>query len=377
MSGAGGIFISCGEASGDGYAAGLIEGLRGGGHDGSVCGMLGPKAVAEGGEAVADYSELHIMGLKGVLAALPRLFDLKRRLTEAVFARNPSAVVVIDSSDFHFPFIAGLRKGGWTGPVVYAVPPAVWAWRSRRVRFLARNVDLCLPLYRFEQDFLSARGVPSEWRGHPMVDRFPAAPTPPEAGNRTVALFPGSRGSEVDRLLPPLMDCADRLEEAGCDVVFSLAPGLSPGARERARGDLGGRAVFEGEGADLLARVACAAGASGTLAVEAMMRDRFMTVLYRFGALEAVVARAMVRTPRVSIPNILAGEDVYPELIQGKATGENAARALLRYLGGEGERERTHRALAVGRAAMGCGGAFRFWGERILALVAKHRTAGP
>lgn len=373
----GGIFVSCGEASGDGYAAGVIKGLRDGGYDGAVCGMLGPKAVAEGGEAVADYSELHIMGLKGVLAALPRLVDLKRRLTEAVLARRPSAVVVIDSSDFHFPFIAGLRKGGWTRPVVYAVPPAVWAWRSWRVRFLARNVDLCLPLYRFEQDFLSERGVPSEWRGHPMVDLFPAVPTPPEAGNRTVALFPGSRGSEVDRLLPPLMDCADRLERAGYEAVFSLAPGLSSGARERARAALRGRAVFEGEGADLLARTACAAGASGTLAVEAMMRDRFMTVLYRFGTLEAIVGWAMVRAPRVSIPNILAGEDVYPELIQGQATGENTVRALLRYLGDEGERERTHRALAAGRAAMGRSGAFLFWAERILALGAKRRAAGP
>lgn len=370
----GGVYISCGEVSGDGYAAGIIGALRSMGYRGPVYGMMGPLGASAGGEVLARSSELQIMGLSGILSALPRLLKLKNRLQRHVLERSPSVVVVIDSSDFHLPFVAGLRKSGWKGKVVYAVPPAVWAWRSSRVRALARDVDLCLPLFRFEHRFLADRGVSSEWIGHPMMDRFFFPVAPPDEGNRTIAFFPGSRRSEIERLLPPLMSCADALERRGYRPVFSVAPGLSERAREFACRALSGRETFHGEGTRLMEKSRASVGASGTLSVEAMMKDRFLVVLYRFGWFSSMVAKRVIRAPYASIPNMLVGEEVYPEFLLDRATGENALAPMLRYLGDGEYREQVHHALARGRDAMGEEGALAFWADRILAL---HSGARP
>ncbi len=360
----GGIFVSCGEISGDGYASAIIGILRASGYTERIFGMAGERSASAGMEILRDSRSLHLMGVGEVLPAIPRLLRLRREMVDAVLRSGPSTVLVIDSPDFHLPFIASLRSAGWRGRVVYAVPPTVWAWRTGRVRALARDVDLCLPLFRFEHEFLRERGVASAWRGHPLLDEFASVPpSRPSGDERRVALLPGSRGSEIRRLLPVLRECALLLRNEGFVPIFSIAPGISDDLREWMKQELRGMEIFEGEGRELLAGCAAAAGASGTVAVEAMLLDRFMAVLYRTGFLSELVWRLLSKTDRISLPNILAGREIYPELLQRKATPLDAFSALLRYLRNPEYQDAVHRGLALSRERMGEPGAREFWAE--------------
>ena len=362
-----GIFFSCGEVSGDGYAAAVLEALRRRGFPGPLFGMGGPLAAGAGAEIVSDSRALHLMGIADVLPAIPRLLRLKKSLVELVLSRKPGVVLLIDSPDFHLPLAASLRRSGWRGPVVYAVPPTVWAWRSGRVKNLRRDTDLCLPLFRFEHEYLLGAGVSSAWKGHPLVDEF-SAPFPEESDPKRIALLPGSRRSEVFRLLPPLKECASLLKDRGYRPVFSIAPGMPEDLRNRLRDELKGHETREGPGRDLLASSAAAAGASGTVAVEAMMLGKFMAVLYKGGFLSWLAWKTLVKTPRISIPNILAGEELYPEFIQAGATGRNAFSALMGFLEDEGVAGHVRMALSSARSAMGLPGAADFWAECLEAL---------
>jgi len=362
-----GIFFSCGEVSGDGYAAAVLDALRRRGFAGSLFGMGGPLAAGAGAEIVSDSRALHLMGVTDVLPAIPRLLRLKKNLVDLILSRRPGAVLLIDSPDFHLPLAASLRGSGWRGPIVYAAPPTVWAWRPWRVKNLRRDMDLCLPLFQFEHEYLLRAGVNSAWKGHPLVDEF-SAPLPEEADPKRIALLPGSRRSEVFRLLPPLVECASLLKDRGYRPVFSIAPGMPEDLRNRLRNVLMGHETWEGPGRDLLASSAAAAGASGTVAVEAMMLGRFMAVLYRGGFLSWLAWKTLVKTPRISIPNLLAGEELYPELIQGRATGRNAFSALLGFLEDERAAEHIRVGLLSARSAMGLPGAADFWAECLEAL---------
>lgn len=370
-----GIFFSCGEVSGDGYAAAVLDALRRRGFAGSLFGMGGPLAAGAGAEIVSDSRTLHLMGVTDVLPAIPRLLRLKKNLVDLILSRRPGVVLLIDSPDFHLPLAASLRGSGWRGPIVYAAPPTVWAWRPWRVKNLRRDMDLCLPLFQFEHEYLLRAGVNSAWKGHPLVDEF-SAPLPEEADPKRIALLPGSRRSEVFRLLPPLVECASLLKDRGYRPVFSIAPGMPEDLRNRLRNVLMGHETWEGPGRDLLASSAAAAGASGTVAVEAMMLGRFMAVLYRGGFLSWLAWKTLVKTPFISIPNLLSGEELYPEFIQGRATGRNAFFALLAFLEDDRIAEHVRAGLLSARKAMGLPGAVDFWAERLEALLS-GQTAFP
>jgi lipid-A-disaccharide synthase len=370
-----GIFFSCGEVSGDGYASAVLDALRRRGYAQTFFGMGGPLAAGAGAEIVSDSRALHLMGVSDVLPAIPRLLRLKQSLVDLVLSRRPGAVLLIDSPDFHLPLAASLRRSGWRGPIVYAVPPTVWAWRSGRVRNLRRDTDLCLPLFRFEHEYLLKAGVNSAWKGHPLVDEF-SVPFLEESDPKRIALLPGSRRSEVFRLLPPLVKCASLLKDRGYRPVFSIAPGMPEDLRNRLRDELKGYETWDGPGRDLLASSAAAAGASGTVAVEAMMLGKFMAVLYKGGFLSWLAWKTLVKTPRISIPNLLAGEELYPEFIQGRATGRNAFSALLGFLEDERAAEHVRAGLLSARSAMGVPGALDFWAERLEALLS-GQTAFP
>ncbi|GAB1427915.1 lipid-A-disaccharide synthase [Aminivibrio sp.] len=363
------IFFSCGEISGDGYASGLLAALRSLGYEGEIAGMIGPRTAAGGGTPLWDSGALSIMGISGALGALPRLLKLKREMTEDILRRNPEALVVFDSPDFHLPLVSALRKKEWRGRIIYAVPPTVWAWRPWRCAPLAREVDLCLPLFRFEHEFLAERGVPSLWRGHPLVDEFLSLPRKTPPSPKQIALLPGSRRSEISRLLPPLTECADLLEKRGYRPVFSIAPGLPADLGDHLRESLRGREYDEREGRVLMADSAAVAGASGTAAVEAMMAGRFMAVLYKMDLLSFLVWHVFVSTPFISLPNLLVKREIYPELLQRNATGEKAFRALTGYLEDDHVRAVADEKIAEAREAMGPPGAFSFWARSVLDLL--------
>jgi lipid-A-disaccharide synthase len=372
------LFLSCGEASGDQYAATLLRTLRVLGCDEPAWGMLGEKGAAEGGEARFSSGELGIFGIRDAVAALPRLLRLRSAIVDAIEAEKPSCVVVIDSPDFHLPLIASLRRRGNTVPVAYIAPPTVWAWRRGRVKALAARVDLCLPLFAFEHEFLLSHGVRSAWTGHPLVDEM-GDYVPPEDLLRDVAdeskgipvaFLPGSRGSEIRRLLPLLLAAAEESRSWGARPMLSIAPGLPEVWKERIRTEARDIEVFEGDGRDLMAVCRAVVGASGTAAVEALLLGKFMTVVYRISWFSALLYRLLVRTPFVSLPNILAGEQIYPEHLQYRATSAAVGESLRGYITDPAFRSREDEAIARTKTLMGRTGGAMLWATSVMELCA-------
>ena len=362
------LFVSCGEVSGDQYSKILIEALRAAGFEGNIWGMLGPRGTSAGGKAAWDSGSLSLMGVSEVLGAVPRLIGLKGEITEEILERSPAGVVVIDSPDFHLPLLKALRKKGYRGKVFYIAPPAVWAWRSGRVSLLAELCDLCFPLFDFERIFLEGHGVPCRWFGHPLSgilrDMAPAEVGSPK--EKTVALLPGSRKSEVSNLLPVLLETAEGLAGRGYRPVFSTAPGLRVETAAMIRDRCRQWDVYDGPGTALMAASGLVIGSSGTAAVEALILGRYMIVLYRASFSSWLAYKAFVRTKWVSIPNILAGEDLYPELLQYEATPEKILRRLDEFLGDPTYRERIDSMMKTAAASLGSDGAAQGWARSIL-----------
>ncbi len=365
------LFVSCGEVSGDQYSKILIEALRAAGFQGDIWGMLGPRGTSAGGKAAWDSGSLSLMGVSEVLGAVPRLIGLKGEITEEILERSPAGVVVIDSPDFHLPLLKALRKKGYRGKVFYLAPPAVWAWRPGRVSLLASLCDLCFPLFDFERDLLESRGVPCRWFGHPLRDALKSV-AGADLGSpkgEIVALLPGSRRSEVSKLLPILLETAQGLVERGFRPCFSVAPGLGDETATLIRDECRQWCIYEGTGAELMAASELVIGASGTAAVESLILGKFMIVLYRASLSSWLAYKAFVRTKWVSIPNILAGEDLYPELLQYEARPEKILRRLDEFLGDPTYRERINSMMKTAAASLGSDGAAQGWARSILEVL--------
>ncbi|HDQ93566.1 MAG TPA: lipid-A-disaccharide synthase, partial [Synergistetes bacterium] len=324
------------------------------------------------GDPVWSSSSLSLMGISEVLGSVPRLLKLKNEMVREILHRDPSAVVVIDSPDFHIPLVKDLRTKGYKGKVFYLAPPTVWAWRQARADLLARYCDLCFPLFGFERDFLESRGAPCRWFGHPLANlgelTVPATIDSRDF-SKIAALLPGSRKSEVLRLLPVLSEASVLLEERGFCPVFSMAPGLDAGTLAMMKETLKGREIYEGPGAELMAASDVVVGASGTAAVEALILRRYMIVLYKASLSSWITWKLFVRTPRISVPNILAGEEIYPELLQSKAKARNIVDRLDGSWGDPEEKKRIEKAMERAASALGGKEAPRGWAESILEMI--------
>ncbi len=340
------IFISTGEISGDIYAAKLAESLHKILKDEKLWGMGGD--LARGIDREWDNDALHIMGIAKILKTLPKLLKLRSALAQAVAARNPKAVIVIDSPDFHIPLLAKIRSLGYKGPAIYVCPPTIWAWRSGRAKYLRRYCDLCLPLFNFEEKVLEQHHVKSFWCGHPLVDDFARSVSAPELPDDPlrVALLPGSRRSEILSLMPVLEETALQLRGRGLHPVFSVAPGLDPESRRLVIENASGIEAAQTSGRALMSASRFVIGASGTAAVEAMFLNKFMIVVYRGSAFEWGIYKLVTNIPLISIPNVLAGRMMYPELLQKDATTKKIMACADRYIGEEVYAREIHEQIA-------------------------------
>ncbi|MDO5114762.1 MAG: lipid-A-disaccharide synthase [Synergistaceae bacterium] len=369
------VFISSGEASGDHYTAALARRLRANGYSGDIWGMGGIESRAAPIRVEWHGERLQLLGLTEVFSAIPSIFRLRAEMVERIMELSPRAVVVCDSPDYHMRLISKLRSRGYGGRVFYISPPSVWAWRSGRADALRRDVDECLPLFKFEHDYLLSRGCASYWIGHPLLEEHGArrgVPSPLAGrydGGRLIAFLPGSRKSEIRSLLPMMEEAAARLAAMGWQPVFSVAPGLNPAAREEMirRFSNGGISYYDGPGSHLMAEASCAVGASGTITVESLLLGCYMVVTYRLNPLTAFVARRVIKTEYYAMANILAGCEMFPELLQERATAENLVSSALRWLEDDGGyREDTAGIMERARLTLGEEGVYDFWSRRIM-----------
>jgi len=321
------VGIVAGEASGDRLGAALARALRVRRPDVRVVGMAGPRMLAAGCEPLAHVDELSVMGLVEVLRSYPRLLRLRRRLGDEFLARHAQVVVGIDVPDFNLGLERRLKRAGVA--TAHWVCPQAWAWRPGRAARLAAAVDRLLALFPFEPAFFAAHGVSTEFVGHPLADELPLEPArassraalglPPDAC--VVALMPGSRTQELERLLEPFLAAGRTLQSRHAGMRLVLCTAREDHAR-RARAAASGLdcVVVCGRSHEVLSAADVALLASGTVSLEALLCGTPMVVGYRLAPLSYHIIRRMVSIPRIALPNILARRDVVPELIQDALT---------------------------------------------------------
>jgi lipid-A-disaccharide synthase len=331
------IALVAGEASGDILGSGLMRAIKARHPDAEFIGVGGPLMEAQGMTSYFPMERLSVMGLVEVLGRLKELLARRKLLIQTLIDEKPDVFIGIDAPDFTLNIELKLRQAGIK--TVHYVSPSVWAWRQKRVLKIREGCDLMLTLLPFEARFYEEQGVPVRFVGHPLADTIPlqadqlAARAALGLGQGpVVALMPGSRGGEVGRLGALFFDAAERLVAVRPDIRFVL-PCASPQRREQIEQLLQGRelplTLLDGQSHVALAACNAVLIASGTATLEALLYKRPMVVAYRLAPLTYWILKRMVKSPYVSLPNLLAQRLLVPELLQDAATAEALAQTLL------------------------------------------------
>lgn len=342
------IALVAGEASGDILGAGLMRAVKAQHPAVEFIGVGGPLMQAEGLTSYFPMERLSVMGLVEVLGRLRELLKRRKDLIATLIAEKPDVFIGIDAPDFNLNIELKLRQAGIK--TVHYVSPSVWAWRQKRVLKIREGCDLMLTLLPFEAKFYEEKGVPVRFVGHTLADTIPLqadrAAARAELGlpdGPLVALMPGSRGGEVGRLGALFLDTAERLRAMHPGLRFVI-PCANAERRAQLEELLVGRdlPVTLLDGKSHLALAACNAVliASGTATLEALLYKRPMVVAYRLAPLTFWILKRMVKSPYVSLPNLLAQRLLVPELLQDDATVEALAQTLSPLIEGGEEQTR-------------------------------------
>lgn len=347
------VAFIAGEISGDILGASIISALRARLPQAHCYGVAGPRMVAAGCEAIESIDALSVMGLAEVLRELPRLLRLRRRLVERLLQDRPDIVVGIDAPDFNLGLERRLRAAGLR--TVHVVSPTVWAWRSGRVRTIARAVERILCLFPFEAAWYARHGVAADYIGHPLADEIDADADPraarrllglPEQGP-VLAVLPGSRGSEVRYLAEVFAQAATRLQRElpGLRIVTPVArPALRAGIEPAIAAHAPSLTwtLVDGDSRNAMRAADAVLLASGTATLECLLTGRPMVVAYRGSPLTAFIMLrlGLLRTRHVSLPNLLCAQPVVPELLQGAANPQRLADEMLPLLRDRAARQR-------------------------------------
>jgi lipid-A-disaccharide synthase len=331
------ILISAGEASGDMYGAQLIEALRRRDPPLQFLGAGGERMRAAGCDIIVDAKDLAVVGITEIFSHLPKILGLYKKLIRAADGKRPALAIVIDSPAFNWRVARQMHRRGI--PVVYYVCPQFWAWRQGRVKLLRKYVDKALVIFPFEEKFYRDRGVDATFVGHPLSD-LPPPDVPREqfaiknglkADKPWIALLPGSRRKEFRLNLPPMIE-AVRLLGPDFQFVLPVASTLDfQWAHDR---------VFSSSSHSVSRRIApfialtsdaraslyhSRAGivASGTATVEAALMGTPFVMVYRVSRLTYALGKPRVKVPHFAMVNLIAGEEVVPELVQDNFTAQN------------------------------------------------------
>ncbi len=337
------IGMVAGEASGDILGAGLIAALRKRYPNARFEGIGGPLMQAEGFQTQVPMERLSVMGLVEVLGRIFELIGIRWRLKRYFLRKRPAAFIGIDAPDFNLGLELALRKRGIkTG---HYVSPSVWAWRQKRVFKIARAVDLMLTLFPFEARFYKQHRIAVRFVGHPLADTIPLQTDREQARQNLalagdapiVALLPGSRSGEVAYIGRSLIESALWLRQRRPDLRFVI-PCVNEARKQQIEALLKqyapklpvtlilGRSREVMQGSDVVVL------ASGTATLEGMLMKRPMVVAYRVSQITYRIMRRLLKAPFVSLPNLLAGREIVPELLQDDAQPERIGKAVLERL---------------------------------------------
>lgn len=324
------IGIVAGEASGDFLGANLIKALKAEHGNIVVEGIGGVKMQAEGCLSIFPMEKLAVMGIIEVLTHFVELLGIRRRLLEYFSSNPPDIFIGIDAPDFNLGLEQSLRRQGIL--TVHYVSPSIWAWRKYRIRKIARAVDLMLTLYPFELDIYRQHNVPAETVGHPLAEQIQMQPDKLAARQRLglskdktiIGIMPGSRKSELSRLLPPFLQTAELCYKKFANVQFisSVLDSSTADYCRQIQSELSLQDLpltfYQDRAHDALEASDVVLLASGTITLEAMLFKRPMVVAYKLNPVTHFLVKMLTYVEHASLPNLLAGMQLVPECLQSE-----------------------------------------------------------
>lgn len=377
------FFLVAGEASGDQLGAGLITELKKRHPSAEFSGIAGPCMIAAGCQPWARSEALSVMGLAEVVRHLPRLLKLRRQLLDHLRHLSPDCFIGIDAPDFNLPVERHAKSMGMT--CIHYVSPSVWAWRRKRVAKMYGHTDLVLTLFPFEPPIYQPFEVPATFVGHPFADQIPIHNDRQQAraalhldDSPVLAVLPGSRMSEISRLAPPFAAACARLAEQ-----FEPLQVVVPCVHERAHTAIEQQFLkhapnvtpryLPGQARQALAAANVTLIASGTATLEALLCKCPMVVAYKLAPLTHFIVRTlgMLKTETYSLPNILSGRPLVPELMQTEANAKQLALKTAELLSDAEQRQRQRDAFEKIHRTLRCG-ASRSAADAVSALVEKR-----
>lgn len=375
------ILISAGEASGDIHAAAVTAALKKIDSAIEVFGMGGDALRAAGGEVLFDIKDHGVMGFVEVIKKLPDLFKLRSNFARVMDERKPDCLVVVDYPGFNMKLAKVAHDKGI--PVVSYIAPSAWAWNKGRAKNVAKIVDKVACIFPFEYDVYEEAGAPVEFVGHPLLDivhptmeRAEAeAWAGKEAGHPLVLLMPGSRLMEIEKMLPTLLEGAKLLKKQLPEVQFAMPrAGTIPLELLQSKIKASGLEIkiTEGHNYDLFSVADLALATSGTVTLEAALCGLPSVIVYRTSALNAFIARRVINIPNIGLPNIVAGRQILPELLQEDFTPANVANTAVELLAPE-RRPQLEANLAYMKARLGEPGAVNRVAQLILRIAEERK----
>lgn len=375
------ILISAGEASGDIHAAAVTAALKQIDSSVEVFGMGGDALRAAGGEVLFDIKDHGVMGFVEVIKKLPDLFKLRSDFARVMDERQPDCLVVVDYPGFNMKLAKVAHDKGI--PVVSYIAPSAWAWNKGRAKNVAKIVDKVACIFPFEYDVYKEAGAPVEFVGHPLLDIVKPAWERTEAeawvgkqpGHPLVLLMPGSRLMEIEKMLPNLLAGAKLLKKQLPEVQFAMPrAGTIPLELLQSKIKASGLdiKITEGHNYDLFSVADLALATSGTVTLEAALCGLPSIIVYRTSALNAFIARRVINIPNIGLPNIVAGRQILPELLQEDFTPANVANTAVELLAPE-RRPQLEADLAFMKARLGEPGAVKRVAQLILRIAEEKK----
>jgi len=378
------VWLITGEASGDMHAAGLVHQLKQQSATLQFKGVGGPALEAEGMVLLHHINELAVMGFSEVVLKLPHILKLFRGLVRRMRAERPQAVILVDFPDFNLRLA---RKAWQLGiPVIYYISPQLWAWRRNRIKSIKKYVTAMMVIFPFEADFYRQNGVEAYFTGYPLAEKIEhiVSQQPPDVeritpptGAVVIGILPGSRHSEVKKILPVMIEGMKLVQQKFPETLFllPLASTVDPDIVTPIVNDFQGNlTITTGNTYSVMSQADFIFVASGTATLEAACLTVPMVVVYRVSTLSYLIARSLIRVDHIAMTNLVAGRRLVPELVQADFSAANLFEQARLLIEGPERRQRIRTDLAEIRNKLHTKDAYKNAAAYFLEVLRRRET---